>query len=464
MREQDTWELPAIPDTADVVLHPLLRRRRHAGCPPVLLIHGASAHSGTFDIPTPSEGRARSLSDWLYEHGYEPWLLDWRGSARVVEQCTARDDRALARARHALHMDGAASHEIPAALRKIREIRCDESDPPRSIAAVAHCLGGAALCQSIAAGLLPRAESHEGFGPPLLTHLVLSTVGLFFTAPPMGQLKVQDGIVQRLWESGEHSIDPRDRSSWPAEYRRMFENWPRPLRTHLGAGSESEVCNNLSFMYGRPYLEKSLVPEIHRATTLLEVDHLTWHPDRGETIHAEDSRKSARLDEVRSTTRDGRAVLVLTDVASRFAQGDALLCRNRVFARARDELESHPSQLSEQFGPIPLRIYLQAARSLRRGFAAPLGADDGQSSSALIGPAARARFDEISKITLITGAKNQLWHRGSIDRMYEWLMRGRRRDVPPEKHVLADYGHQDLFWGRRASTDVFPIIAGGLPG
>jgi hypothetical protein len=67
-------------------------------------------------------------------------------------------------------------------------------------------------------------------------------------------------------------------------------------------------------------------------------------------------------------------------------------------------------------------------------------------------------------VTLITGNENQVWHRDSIDRMYEWL----RRELPlshrphVRKHVLPLYGHQDLLWGSKAAMDVYPSIEEGL--
>jgi hypothetical protein len=63
-------------------------------------------------------------------------------------------------------------------------------------------------------------------------------------------------------------------------------------------------------------------------------------------------------------------------------------------------------------------------------------------------------------VTLITGEHNRLWHRGSIDRMYEWL-RYRRSGANQKvaKKIFANYAHQDLFWGRNAPDDVYPFIA-----
>jgi hypothetical protein len=48
--------------------------------------------------------------------------------------------------------------------------------------------------------------------------------------------------------------------------------------------------------------------------------------------------------------------------------------------------------------------------------------------------------------------------------MYEWLFRGRKSEQPREvrKHVLAGFGHQDLHWGSKAPSEVFPRIVEGL--
>jgi hypothetical protein len=124
-----------------------------------------------------------------------------------------------------------------------------------------------------------------------------------------------------------------------------------------------------------------------------------------------------------------------------------------------------PEFLSKQFGAIPLRMYLHAAKNVRRGWAAPY---DALNHSDWIGPKARGRFDQLKFITLITGARNQLWHRDSIDRMYEWLSRGVRKPNTHRptvtKHILPTYGHQDLLWGKRANEAVFKDkILSGLP-
>jgi hypothetical protein len=65
---------------------------------------------------------------------------------------------------------------------------------------------------------------------------------------------------------------------------------------------------------------------------------------------------------------------------------------------------------------------------------------------------------------LLAGGENHLWHRESIDLMYEWL-----RSIPQDtrvsrytKRVFPDYNLQELMWGAHARRDVFPAIEHGL--
>jgi cholesterol oxidase len=350
-----------------------LRRRRNGGRPAVLLLHGVSARHETFLIPPPDPAHPdvpRNLVDWLHERGFEPWLLDWRGSGLTVDR--AAEDETLERLRSTFDFDHVARFDIPAALRTI-----EASTRRACTRAVGHCMGAASLAQAIASGQAPGLE-----------HVVLLTIGLFYEPAWDGRLKTQDHALERvrLEEPDLLTVDPRPGKRWPRELEEIYGNWPDALRPHPGGdrSETDEVCNRLSFMYGPIYLEENLFPELHEQRLLLE-----------------------------------------------------------------------------QFGGIPLPMYLQAARNARRGWAA--GFDANNEDVTLIGPEARAFFDGLSAITLVTGVRNQVWHRDSIDRMYEWLRRGPKRDDHRvHKEIVPDYAHQDLLWGERAHRDVFPSIEQGL--
>jgi hypothetical protein len=118
--------------------------------------------------------------------------------------------------------------------------------------------------------------------------------------------------------------------------------------------------------------------------------------------------------------------------------------------------------LKDQFGAIPLHMYLHAAQNIRRRHAT-FYEDKNLSDEVFISDAARGQFSDLDKVTLITGARNRLWHRNSIDLMYEWLTQGRLRPgYRVQKHILPNYGHQDLLWGKKAPADVYEFIEKGL--
>jgi hypothetical protein len=269
------------------------------------------------------------------------------------------------------------------------------------LAAVGHCMGAGILAQAIASG----SVSPDRHG---LTHVVLLTLGLFYEPPLDSRLKAQDHLLERLLDRRRDVAEVSPHEAFPEQLEQLYERWPDALRPHPGVARApiEQLCDRLAFMYGTPYLERNLVAEIHGAG--------------GE---------------------DG-------------------------------------AELPRQFGPIPLRMYVHGARNSRRGWAAGYGGTPlerfeppdektGASREAKKKPtlSARERFDELERVTLITGDRNQLWHRASIDRMFEWLRRGTQSPALREKYkkvIKRGYAHQDLLWGCAAWRDVFPDIRDGL--
>ncbi|GHI09923.1 esterase [Streptomyces cellostaticus] len=103
--------------------------------PAVLLLHGHTASADMFLLP-----ETRNLVDVLLDEGYEPWLLDWRGSCRLPYNETGRR----------YTYDDVALYDIPEAVAHIRG-RIGE----RPLFVVAHCIGSLTLSMSLAAGLVP---------------------------------------------------------------------------------------------------------------------------------------------------------------------------------------------------------------------------------------------------------------------------------------------------------------------
>jgi hypothetical protein len=130
--------------------------------------------------------------------------------------------------------------------------------------------------------------------------------------------------------------------------------------------------------------------------------------------------------------------------------------------RADDMMAIHdaagPEGLDGQFGAMPIGLYRHIVENCRRGWAARWEASPRNSAHELLDPDGfRGK-----EITLITGSENQVWHRDSIDRMYEWLQRGRRPGMRVRKKVFDRFGHVDLWWSSQAPAHVFPFISGVL--
>jgi hypothetical protein len=429
----------------------------------VLLVHGASARAETFEIPGPdSKGEPRCLMDWLHSKNYEPWLLDWRGSGRVVDE--ALKDGTLKRHRHLFNFDEAARWDIPGALDRILEVRRKEGSDAESIGAVAHCMGAGTLAQAIADGYVKKEHR--------LSHVVLSTLGLFYQVHLESRLKTQDHLLERLLRNSPKvlAIDPQKPKSWPAEFRGMYDNWPTSLRPHQEANPSPvhDLCNRLSFMYGSPYHEHNLVPEIHSTIWTVPFSHGEYAPVVGDAVTGELSAARGVLHDIEVEPgsswqqKNAKGVLILTRPEGEFQDGEPLQIRDRRFAAAKLPTRA-PVELPRQFGAIPLKMYAHGARNARRRWAATYPRS-GKGRS-LVDQKYRKRFEWLERLTLITGQKNQLWHRDSIDRMFAWLTRGTSR--PGDRYhrvILPEYGHQDLFWGINAREDVFEKIRMWLPG
>lgn len=112
--------------------------------PAVLLLHGLTASADMFTLP-----ETRNLVDVLLDAGYEPWLLDWRGSCRLPHN----------EGRERYTFDDVALYDIPEAVSCIRERNGD-----RQLFVVAHCIGALSLSLSMTAGLVPGLDGVVAHG------------------------------------------------------------------------------------------------------------------------------------------------------------------------------------------------------------------------------------------------------------------------------------------------------------
>ncbi|WP_426752246.1 alpha/beta fold hydrolase [Myxococcus sp. Y35] len=190
---------------------------------PVLLVHGAGVWSGMFMLPTVRE----NFVQFLVRHGYDTWLLDWRASVELpLRQFT---------------LDDAARHDMPAAVRKVRERTGAES-----VQAVVHCAGSATFFMSMAAGHLPDVRG-----------VVASQVALHHIVPPTTQLKAMLRLPDVLDLTRDYLTPDEDPRS------PLFQAAFGTLVDLFRHECDSTVCHRLTFMYGQLFRHARINRETH---------------------------------------------------------------------------------------------------------------------------------------------------------------------------------------------------------
>jgi pimeloyl-ACP methyl ester carboxylesterase len=111
--------------------------------------------------------------------------------------------------------------------------------------------------------------------------------------------------------------------------------------------------------------------------------------------------------------------------------------------------------MKQEFGPVPMRFYADTARYLVKGH---IVAVDGLSE--LPEDFVREPPDTDARIRFVTGSRNRTFLPESQRLTFEHF-----DAIRPGYHSFREvpgYGHLDMFMGRNASRDVFPLILEGL--
>jgi hypothetical protein len=113
--------------------------------------------------------------------------------------------------------------------------------------------------------------------------------------------------------------------------------------------------------------------------------------------------------------------------------------------------------LRQEFGPVPTTFFNQMNRCLHAGHLVPVdGLPELPTTMGVSAPQTDAA------ITLLAGANNQCFLPESQERTFDFLeAHGPGRYA---LHIVPDYGHLDMFMGKDAARDVFPIIRHALQG
>ncbi|MDQ3764000.1 MAG: alpha/beta fold hydrolase [Actinomycetota bacterium] len=209
----------------------LLTRYQGGSKGPVILAHGLGVSSRIFSIDTIET----NLLEFLYAHGYDIWLLDYRASIELP----ASAKRSSA--------DDVAQYDYPAAVAKVREVTASPS-----VQIVAHCYGSTTFFMAMLAGL-------EG-----VRSAVSSQIATHIVCPPVNRLKSGLYLPTLLDKLGVESLTAytnRNADWFSKLYDRFLDLFPDDKEEECN----SAVCHRITFMYSLFYEHDQLNNPTHDA-------------------------------------------------------------------------------------------------------------------------------------------------------------------------------------------------------
>jgi cholesterol oxidase len=211
-----------------------LRLTRYRGTEakgPVLVTHGLGVSSLIFSIDTIET----NLLEYLFAHGYDVWLLDYRASIELPSSKTQ------------FTADDIATHDYPAAVEKVRALTGADT-----IQVIAHCFGATTFSCAMLAGL-------EG-----VRSAVISQISTDIVAPIESQLKAGLHLPDVLDAMGVEELDAdADRHrGWKSK---IFDAGARILPAQGKEACDSAVCCRITFMYAPLYRHEQLNQATHDA-------------------------------------------------------------------------------------------------------------------------------------------------------------------------------------------------------
>jgi cholesterol oxidase len=186
---------------------------------PLLLAPGAAASIGIYTTDLIDT----NLTEYLYAHGYDLWLFDYRSSIE------------LPYAAEPYSGDDIARYDWPAAVQQVRDLT-----GAASVQVFSHCYSAITFSMALLAGL-------QG-----VRSAVFSQVGMHLVSVPVNHVKAGLYLDALLKNLGVQSLDAYTDAH--ADWQDRLYN--SALKLYAGAYESrctSEVCHRLTFLYGLIY-------------------------------------------------------------------------------------------------------------------------------------------------------------------------------------------------------------------
>ena len=198
---------------------------------PVMLSHGLGVSSLIFSIDTIET----NLLEYLFAHGFDVWLLDYRASIDLPASLTQFSG------------DEIATQDYPAAVNKVREVTGAES-----VQMVAHCFGSTTFFMAMLAGL-------QG-----VRSAVCSQIATNIVAPLVTKIKTglhMPSVLDALGVDSLSAYVDTDAKWYEKLYDRALDLVPMQLEERCN----NATCHRITFMYSNLYEHDQLNEATHEA-------------------------------------------------------------------------------------------------------------------------------------------------------------------------------------------------------
>ena len=207
----------------------LLTRYRGGDKGPVLMVHGAGVSSNIFS----TDLIETNMVEYLYAHGYDLWLLDFRVSIALPASLQQSNG------------DQVATIDHPEAVARVRALTGAET-----IQAMVHCYGANTFYMALLAGLTG------------VRSVVCSQVATDLVCEPLTRVKTGLHVPGFLDKLGIRSLTAYvdSHANWR---QRLYDDVLRLNPVPEGEECRSPVCHRVTFMYSLLYQHEQLSEKFH---------------------------------------------------------------------------------------------------------------------------------------------------------------------------------------------------------
>ncbi len=315
-------------------------------------------------------------------------------------------------------------------------------------------------------------------GPVLLVHGAGVRANLF--RPPVRPNFVEYLVANGydVWlENWRASIDLGTPPLWNLDHAALYDH-PQAVKTVVEATGSTHIKAVIHCQGSTSFMESVVAGLVPQVTTIIS-NAVSLHPVVPQATYIKSklalgivSRLTEYFDAQWGTTvppPNAMAKLIVLLVRLTHHECMNLVCKISSFSYGvgfpipvlwiHENLtyETH-EWIKQEFGKVPLTFFQQMDRCFTKGNLVKVSR--GQDFDVLPDDFAAQKPKTDARIAFFAGEKNNCFRKQSQEHSYDFFNRYRRNYH--SLHVLPGYGHLDVFIGKNAARDVFPIMLAEL--